>query len=198
MWESVREWAHTLSSGLPLWKLESLWSLEFSKSNLKGQNSLDWIFLFTIEKILRCRCLKWAHMIHLNTYNTIYGWKKWQKSKYQFDSWPLKVGNCIELHACKWCATYHWKALEEGYKSALNFTWIEGFHKKLWASKMVRVLISKKLGFPTWESQEKWHVRATPMVSHKKYYKGEVDGFPQIKVVVNLVNLCMFTAHLCI
>jgi hypothetical protein len=29
-------------SGLPLWKLESQWTLEFSKNNFRNQNSLDW------------------------------------------------------------------------------------------------------------------------------------------------------------
>jgi hypothetical protein len=30
----------------------------------------------TIGKILRCRCLKWAHMIQFSAYNTSYGRKK--------------------------------------------------------------------------------------------------------------------------
>jgi hypothetical protein len=40
--KSVREWTHTFPSGLPLWELESQWILKFSKSNFRGQNSLDW------------------------------------------------------------------------------------------------------------------------------------------------------------
>jgi hypothetical protein len=39
VWESVREWTHTLPSGLPLWVLESIHSLECLKNNFKGQNS---------------------------------------------------------------------------------------------------------------------------------------------------------------
>jgi len=70
---NVREWAHTLPNGFPFWELDSRWTLEFSKSDLKGENSLDWKVLYTIEKLLRCKCLKWAHMIHLNAYNTSYG-----------------------------------------------------------------------------------------------------------------------------
>jgi hypothetical protein len=38
----VREWALTLPSGLPFWELESLWSLKFSKSDFRVQNSLHW------------------------------------------------------------------------------------------------------------------------------------------------------------
>jgi len=41
-------------------------------------------------------------MIHLSTYNTSYGRKKGWESKCQFDSKPLKVGNHLELHVCKW------------------------------------------------------------------------------------------------
>jgi hypothetical protein len=103
--ESVREWAHTLPSELPLWELKSLWNLEFLENNLKGQNSLDWGLLYTIGNFSRHRYLKWALMIHLNTYNTNYGQKKGRESKCQFDSRPLKVGNLPELHACRRRAT---------------------------------------------------------------------------------------------
>jgi len=79
-------------------------------------------------------------MFHLNTYNTSYGQKKGRKSKSQFDPLSLKVRNCLELHACRWHATYRWKALNEGYKFALDFISIEGFHKsygrpKWWESQ---------------------------------------------------------------
>jgi len=47
---------------------------------------------------------------------------------------------------CRWRATYHWKAFNEGYNFALDFTSIGGLHKKLWASKIVRVPISRILG----------------------------------------------------
>jgi len=36
------------------------------------------------------------------------------------------------------------------------------------------------------------------MAKHKVYYKGEGDGFPQVRVVVNLVSLCLPVAHPCI
>jgi hypothetical protein len=34
---------------------------------------IELIFFYTIGKLLRHRCLKWAHMIHLSIYNTSYG-----------------------------------------------------------------------------------------------------------------------------
>jgi hypothetical protein len=106
VWKSVREWPHTLPSGLPLWELEYLWTPKFSENDLKGQNSLDWRLPYNIRNILRLICLKWVLMIHLSTYNTSYGWKKGWKSKCQFDFWPLKVRNCPELCVCRWHAIY--------------------------------------------------------------------------------------------
>jgi hypothetical protein len=142
VWESVKEWAHTFPSGFPFWELESQWICKFSYSDLKVQNSLDWIFPYTIGNLLKFICLKWARMMHLSIYNTSYGQKKGRKSKCQFDFWPLKVKNCPELHVCKRHATYHWKILDEGYNFALDLTSIEGLYKKLWASKMAKIPIS--------------------------------------------------------
>jgi hypothetical protein len=120
-------------------ELESLWNLEFSESNLKNQNSLDWKFSYTIGKFLKCKCLKWVCMTHLSTYKTSYGWKKGQKSKCQFDSQPLKVKNRLKLHACRWRATYRWEEFDQGYNFAIDFISIEGLHKKLWASKVSKI-----------------------------------------------------------
>jgi hypothetical protein len=36
-----------------------------------------------------------------------------------------------------------------------------------------------------------------PMARHKEYYKGEGGGFPQVRVVVSLVSLCLPVACLC-
>jgi len=33
------------------------------------------------------------------------------------------------------------------------------------------------------------------MAKHREYYKGEGGGFPQVWVMVSLVNLCMHVAH---
>ncbi len=152
MRESVREWTRTLPSELSVWELESLWSPKFSKNNLRGQNSLYWRLLNAIEFFLKRRCLKWVCMIHLNTYSTSYSWEKGWESKCQFDSWPLKIRNHLELRVCKCCNTYHWKALEKGYNFALDIASIEGLHKKLCGSKKVVLSNSRILGLPTWES----------------------------------------------
>jgi len=81
--------------------------------------------------------------------NASYGQKKGWDSNYQFDSRPLKVGNRPNLLMCRWHAIYCWKALDEGYNFALDVTSIRDLHKKLWASKIIIILISK---LSTWES----------------------------------------------
>jgi hypothetical protein len=74
--KSVKKWTLTLPSELPFWELESQWTPEFSKGDFRGKNSLDWNIPYIIEKLLECRCLKWARMTHLDTWNTSYGQKK--------------------------------------------------------------------------------------------------------------------------
>jgi len=69
---------------------------------------------------------------------------------------PVEVKNRPELLVCKWCATSRWKVFNKGYNFVLNFTSIEGFQKKLWASKVMGVLILRISGLPrTWESHDK-------------------------------------------
>jgi hypothetical protein len=53
----------------------------------------------------------------------------------------LKVGNRPDSLTCRWRATYCWKVLDEGYNFAYNLTSIKGLHTKLWASKVMGVLI---------------------------------------------------------
>jgi hypothetical protein len=58
----------------------------------------------------------------------------------QIDSRPLKVRNHPDFLACRWHATYLWKALDEGYNVSLNLIPIKGLHTsygpaKLWGSQ---------------------------------------------------------------
>jgi hypothetical protein len=79
--ESVREWTLTFLKEFPLWELESQWTFECSKGDYRGQNPMDWRIIYTIRKVLKCRCLKWAHMTHLDIWNTSYGQKKgWESN----------------------------------------------------------------------------------------------------------------------
>jgi hypothetical protein len=117
-------------------------------------------------------------MTHLCTLNISYGQKKCRKSNCQFDSRPLKVRNCLDLLACKWCARYCWKFFDDGYNFALTLSSIKGMHKKLWASKVARNLISRISRLQLGSPETKWHLGASLVARHKKYYKGESSGFP--------------------
>jgi hypothetical protein len=84
--------------GMGTW--ESAMTLETSKFDFKGQNTLHCGVLYIIGNILKLRCLKWARMSHLDIYSTSYGEKKGRESNCQFDYRPLKVGNrprCVQV-----------------------------------------------------------------------------------------------------
>jgi len=104
--ESVKEWTLTLPRQLPLRELESRRTPESSRSDCRGQNPLVWKVLYIIGKLLKCGCLKWAHITHLDIWNTSYGQKKGQESNWQFDSRPLKIKNWPDFLVCRWRATY--------------------------------------------------------------------------------------------
>ncbi len=86
----MREWTLTLPRQLPLWEMESRWTPETLESDCRGQTSMDYGVLYINEKLLKCRCLKWALIAHLDIWNTSYGQKKGRESNCQFDSWPQK------------------------------------------------------------------------------------------------------------
>jgi hypothetical protein len=176
-----------VSSHFGSWNPDGL--LNFWKSDCKGQNPLDWRVHYIIRKLLECRCL--------NTSNISYGQKKGRESNWQFDSQPLKVRNHLDFLACKWRATYRWKAIDEGYNFALDLISIKGLHTKLWAPKFMEVPTLGILGLPLGSLGTKWHLGVGPVARHKVYYKGEGGGFPQIQVVMSLMSLCLLVVRPC-
>jgi hypothetical protein len=123
-------------------------------------------------------------------------WPK-QKPRVKFDSRPLKVKNLLNFIQRRWCVTYLWKSLYEGYNFSSNLTSIGGLHTKLWASKIAKNLILGILGLPFGSPETKWQLGVGPMARHKEYYKGEGDGFPQVWVVVSFMNLCLHVIRPC-
>jgi hypothetical protein len=155
-------------------------------------------FFYIIREILEHRCLKWACITHLGTWNISYGQKKGRKSNCRFDSWPLKVENCPDFLVCRWHAIYRCKFLDEGYNFASDLISIAGLHMKLWADKFAKVLISRISGLQLGSPGTKWHLGASPVAKHRKYYKGEGGGFRQVWAIVSLVSPCLPVARLCI
>jgi hypothetical protein len=68
--------------GVPLWELESRWTLTFLEGNCKGQNSMAWGVHYIIGKLLERKYLKWARIAHLDIWNTSHGQKKGQESNW--------------------------------------------------------------------------------------------------------------------
>jgi len=185
--ENAREWTLTLPKEPPLWELESKWTPECLESDYKGQNPIAQV-LYTIGNLLKHRCLKWACMTHLDIWNTSYGQKKGRESNWQFDSWPLKVKNRLNFLMCRWCVTYRWKALNKGYNFILDLISIGGLHTKLWGPKAARDPILVISGLPFGSLGTKSHLDVGLVERHRVYYKGEGDGFPQVRTVMNFVS----------
>jgi hypothetical protein len=61
------------------------WSPKWSPKSLErdcmGLNPFPWRVIYIIGKLLKCRCLKWARIAHLDIWNTSYGQKKsWESN----------------------------------------------------------------------------------------------------------------------
>jgi len=146
--------------------------------------------LYIIGKLLERRCLKCAHIAHLDIWNTSYGQKKGRESNCQFDSRPQKVKNRPTLLSCRGRVTYRWKALDESYNFASDHITIRGLLAKLWGSKVARVPFGAILGLPLGGPEKNSHLDVAYVESSRVYYKGEGGGFPQVRAVVSLVCPC--------
>jgi len=126
-------------------------------------------------------------------------WPK-ERSGVKLPIWfpTIKIQESPQLLTCRWCATYHWKALEEDYNFAWNFISIRVLHTKLWGPKVTRVLTLGISRLPFGSPRTKCHLDVSLMKRHRIYYKGEGGGFPQVQAVVSLVNLSLPVAHLSI
>jgi len=191
MWES--EPSH--SQGNSKWEFESRRTPESLRNDCRDQNPLVWRVLYIIKKLLKRKCLKWARITHLDIWNTSYGQKKGWESNWQFDSRPLKVGNRPDFLACKWHATYCWKALDKDYNFASDFISIGDLHTKLWGPKVTEVPTLAISGLPFGSPKTKSHLDVGLVERHKVYYKGEGGGFPQVRAVVSLVSSSLPVVH---
>ncbi len=131
-WAKCEGEAHTPKSG----NLESSRTLKSSELELKGQNTSHWGFFGVIGKVLKCRCLNWPRIGHLDIFSPSYGQKKGRESNWQFDSRPLKVVN-RPLSDVRWqCATWRWKALKESYNMDSDLAPIGLGSREIWAPKV--------------------------------------------------------------
>ncbi len=92
----------------------------------------------------------------------------------------LKVRNRPNFCAFRWCETYHWKNLDEGYNFALDLISIKGLYAKLWRPKVVGAPTLAISGLPSGSPEIKNHLNVGPVERCREYYKGEGGGVPQV------------------
>jgi hypothetical protein len=187
LWAKCEGEAHTPKSG----NLESFETPENLELELEGQDTSHWGVLGVIGKFLKCRCLNWPRIGHLDICSPSYGQKKGRGSNWQFDSRPLKVGNRLLPDVCSRSATRRWKARRElqlWFKPRPN------------PSSGREVMVPQSPGSPNRDSfrtvsglhlgspGKNSHLDVVSVRSYREYYKGEGGGFPRIRAVVSQVS----------
>jgi hypothetical protein len=159
------------------------WTPKFLEHNCSGQNPSVWRFFYIIKNKLKFKCLKWAHMTHLDIWNTNYDQKKGRE-------WRLKVGNWPDF-----LAIYHWKALDKGYNFASYLIAIGGLHAKLWAPKVARIPIARQNAIwmcPPWRGVKNT-IRGKVMASPKfgSWWVLWIQVCPWFILALKVLKLCI-------
>jgi hypothetical protein len=188
LWVKCEDETHTPKSG----NLESSRTPENLELNCRGQNTSHWGVLYTIGKVLKCRCPKWPRMSHLDIFSTSYGQKKGRFGHLHHKLWskegPLKVGNRLDPGACRSSVTCRWKALDESYNFGSDLISIQARGEKLWMPKVPGVQTGTISGLHFGSPRKKSHLDASAAESCREYYKGEGGGFPRVRAVVSQVS----------
>jgi hypothetical protein len=119
--------------------LESSGTLECSKLDSKGQNTLLWGVLGVIGKVLKRKYRKCPRIGNSDICSPSYGQNKGRESNWQFDSRPLKVRNRPPPDVWFERATWRWKDLDEGYNFGLNLVTIQLRSRELRRFKVSKV-----------------------------------------------------------
>jgi hypothetical protein len=167
--------------------MDSRWTPKILESDFRVQNSIFCGVLYTTEKLLERKYLKWARIAHLDIWNISYGQKKGWESNSQFDSRPQKVGNRPDLLVCRGHATHRWKRSRQELQLCFKP------HLDLRFSRKVMGLQSRgspNLGDFEGSLGTKSHLDVGSVDIHRVYYKGEGGGFPQVWAMVSLVCPC--------
>jgi hypothetical protein len=158
LWAKCEDETHILKSG----DLESSGTPATSELDTRRQNTSPWSVLNTIGKVSKCRCSKWPRMSHLDIFSPSYGQKKGQESNWQFDSWPLKVGNRPLPEVCRRNSMGHWKSLEESYNFGSDLTPIGGWSREIWVPKVPGVQPGTVSGLLLGSPEKKCHSDVAP------------------------------------
>ncbi len=142
---------------------------------------------------MKCKCPKWPRMSHLDVCSPSYGQMKGRESNCHFERKRLPTIKSRESTRFTWLQATCDISLESsrlGLQLTLDLIAIGGLHKKLCALKVAKVPAGGISGLSRGSPGTKSHLGVAPVESHKVYYKGEGDGFPQVRAVVSLVCPC--------
>jgi hypothetical protein len=104
----------------------------------KRKQALNWALRTPLEKVWKCRCLRFPHIVHLDLICMNYDQKKGRKLNWEFYSppqilWKQRCNECWLRHAI-----HHWKDPFEGYKILHLYSKKILDLKKIWTSKVLK------------------------------------------------------------
>jgi len=92
----------------------------------------------TIRKVLKCRCFKCPHIVHLNLICMSCDQKKRRESNWKFDSWPQILWNQGSNEVWLECVIHCWKDIFKGYKILCPCFQKRFCLRNIWASKVLK------------------------------------------------------------
>jgi len=142
LWGKCEDETRTPKSG----NLESFEIPETSELNFRGQNTLPWGVLYTLGKVLKCRCRKWPRMSHSDICNISYDRKRAGTTKSRESTWPRCVQ--IECDTSLESSWGDWGELQIFFRPRLNHRSKLG----VMSSQNPGSLNRDSFGTPPWES----------------------------------------------
>jgi hypothetical protein len=137
---------------------------------------------------LKCTCLNWACITHLDIWNIGYDQKK--GSGIKLTIW-LPTTKCLELTQFpNMQAMYNiplessWPGIQLCFRPHCN----QRSTREVMRPKVAGVWAMGISGLPLGNPMTKCHMDVAPVERCREYYKGEGGGFPQVRVVVSLVS----------
>jgi len=161
-------WSPTLGK---IGDLESSETPECLELDSKAQNTSHGGVLSAIEKVLKRRYRKWHRIGHSDICSLSYGQKKGRESNWQFDSWPLKIGNRPLPNVALKSATWRWKALDESYNFDLGLAPIWAWGEELWPFKVSGVSVGTVSGLHFGSPNKMCHLDVASATSRREYYR---------------------------
>jgi hypothetical protein len=139
-WGKCEDETHTPKSE----NLEPSKTFKNSELDYKGQNTFHWGVLYTVGKLLKCRCPKWSQMSDLDICSTSYGLKK--RSGIKLAIWLLTTksqestwSRCVQVD-CDTPLESSWEEIQIFLRPHPN------------RRSKLGVMTSQSIGSPNWDN----------------------------------------------